>query len=65
LTPHLHVLVPEGLWAERDFVALPPPDTVEVESVLLRLVKRLAKDFEGLEEGWAEDALEGLQQGMP
>ena len=62
LTPHLHVLVPEGLWADRDFVALPPPGTEQVVSILRRLVKRLAKDFEGLEDGWAEDALEGLQQ---
>ena len=61
LTPHLHVLVPEGLWAGEDFVALPPPDTEEVEAILRRLVKRLAKDFAGMEDGWAEDALEGLQ----
>jgi hypothetical protein len=70
LTPHLHVLVPEGLWAGEAFVPLPPPDGKEVEGVLARVVRQLGKDFEALEEAWPEDALdalwtEGLQHRVP
>jgi hypothetical protein len=61
LTPHLHLLVPEGLWAGAAFVPLPPPAPLEVEGILRRVVKLLAKDFEGLEVGWPEDELEALQ----
>jgi len=61
LTPHLHVLLPDGLWAGADFVALPPPSDGDVAAVLRRLVLQLAKDFEGAEAGWPDDALEALQ----
>ncbi|HUJ75443.1 MAG TPA: transposase, partial [bacterium] len=62
LTPHLHVLVPEGLWGEEGFVSLPPPEPGEVEGILRWVVKQLAKDFAGLEVEWGEDGLEALQQ---
>jgi len=62
LTPHLHVLVPEGLWgAEADFMPLPPPSEEELVGILRRVVKQLARDFEGLEVGWPEDGLDALQ----
>jgi hypothetical protein len=61
LTPHLHVLVPEGLWAKDDFVRLPPPEPEEVEGILRRAVKQLVKDFAELEEEWPEEGLEKLQ----
>ena len=61
LTPHLHVLVAEGLWSKQSFVGLPPPEDAEVRSILERVVRQLARDFEGLEVGWAEDGLEELQ----
>lgn len=60
LTPHLHVLVPEGLWQGEHFEPLPPPTATEVEAILRRLLKQLAKDFDGLDGGWAEDGLEAL-----
>ena len=71
LTPHLHVLVPEGGWdAEANFVPLPPPSAEDVEGVLGRTVRQLAKDFadqavefpdDGLEALWAE----GIQPRLP
>jgi phosphoglycolate phosphatase-like HAD superfamily hydrolase len=52
LTPHFHVLVPEGVWTKDGrFVALPPPDTRDVEAVLhraLRQLRRRLADVEGL-----------------
>jgi hypothetical protein len=71
LTPHLHVLVPEGIWdGEANLVPLPPPSAEDVEAVLRRLVRQLGKDFadrsvefpdDGLEALWAE----GIQQRLP
>ena len=41
MTPHLHVLVPEAQWrVDGEVVELPPPDDEDVESVLLRLLRR-------------------------
>jgi hypothetical protein len=63
LTPHLHlhVLVPEGLWTDgAGWVGVPPPDTEDVERILRRVMKGLAKDFAEVGEGWAEDGLEAL-----
>jgi hypothetical protein len=43
MTPHFHVLVPEGLWAKADrtvapvFHELPSPSTEEVERLLLKI----------------------------
>jgi hypothetical protein len=66
LTPHFHVLVPEGVWTQDGrFVALPPPHTRDVEAVLhraLRQLRRRLADVEclHLEEDDAS-LLEGLQ----
>ena len=70
LTPHLHVLVPEGLWSGSTFVPLPAPDEEEVAAILRRVVKQLSKDFEGLDVPWPEDGLDalwaqGAQQRLP
>ena len=47
MTPHLHLLVPEGLWdAEARFVALPAPEADEVGGVLRRVLRQLLEDFE-------------------
>jgi hypothetical protein len=61
LTPHLHLLVPEGLWANDAFVELPPPEPQDLEELLCRMVKQLASDFEGVAVDWPEDELEVLQ----
>jgi hypothetical protein len=61
VTPHLHMLMPEGLWdAQAHFVALPAPSVDEVAAVLRRLLHQVAKDFAELEEQWPEDGLEAL-----
>jgi hypothetical protein len=61
LTPHLHVLVPEGQWTDgAGWVGVPPPDTEDVERILRRVMKGLVKDFGEVGEGWAEDGLEAL-----
>ena len=61
LTPHHHVLFPEGLWDEASgFVALPPPSAEDVEAVLRRVLRQLAKDLEEVESPWPEDDFEGL-----
>jgi hypothetical protein len=41
-------------------VGVPPPDTEDVERILRRVMKGLAKDFAEVGEGWAEDGLEAL-----
>jgi hypothetical protein len=61
VTPHLHVLIPDGLWRQSEFMSLPPPEPVEVEGVLRRILRQLAKDFAGVEAGWAEDDWERVQ----
>lgn len=63
LQPHFHVLVPEGVWVNENFVELPAPDILEVEAVLLRLLKRVQRLFLKEEENQAfpQDALEKLQ----
>jgi hypothetical protein len=61
LTPHLHVLLPEGLWGDDgEWVALPPPEDDEVEAVLHRLLRQLRATFAGLESRWPEEAEELL-----
>ena len=63
LQPHFHVLVPEGVWVNEKFVELPVPDILDVEAVLLRLLKTLERLFLKEEENQAfpQDALERLQ----
>jgi hypothetical protein len=60
LTPHLHVLVPEGVWQDRSYEALPPPAEEEVGAILVRVVRALRRDFEKLEVPWPEDGLDAL-----
>ena len=61
LTPHHHVLFDEGLWDEAgEFVALPPPCAEDVEVVLRRVLRQLAKDLEDVESPWPEDDFQGL-----
>ena len=61
LTPHLHVLVPEGGWdPEANFIPLPPPSAEDVEAVLWRVRRQLAKDFADRVVDWPEDGLEAL-----
>ena len=48
LTPHLHVLVPDGLFVEADdgavrFVALPPPSPEDVARIARSLARRVHK----------------------
>jgi hypothetical protein len=61
--PHLHVLVPDGLWSPEsgEFVPLPAPSDVEVEGVLRRVITLLKRDFEKEEVPWPEDDLGRLQ----
>ena len=61
LTPHLHVLVPEGVWTEEArWVEVPPPSEGEVARILRRVVRGVAKDFARVGEAWPEDGLEAL-----
>ena len=61
LTPHLHLLLPEGLWGEDgEWVPLPPPEDDAVEAVLHRLLRQLRATFAALESPWPEDAEELL-----
>jgi hypothetical protein len=66
LTPHLHALVPEGVWSDGDglsagFVELAPPSTDDVEGILARMVRQLMPLFESREAAWPEDDFEALQ----
>lgn len=61
LTPHLHVLVPEGVFTDEGFVPLPPPSQEEVEAVLVRTVERLVPLFEAHQPVWPEDDFDALQ----
>ncbi len=61
LSPHLHVLVPEGQWSEAGaLVVLPPPEDEEVEAVLHRLLRRVRAALAEVEELWPEDEEEAL-----
>jgi hypothetical protein len=60
LTPHLHVLLPEGLWTHGGaFVELPAPGDEDVTAVLHRTLRRLRARLAELEEAVPdeEDAL--------
>ncbi len=62
LTPHLHVLVPEGQWSDAgQLVLLPPPEDDEVEAILHRLLRQLQSDFASVEEMWPEEELDKLR----
>ena len=61
LTPHLHALLPEGLWGDDgEWVPLPPPEDDAVEAVLHRLLRQLRATFAALESPWPEEAEELL-----
>ena len=63
LTPHLHVLVPEVLWAESgECVELSTPRDDDVARILHRTLRQARSDWGELEQTWAEDDFEGLQQ---
>ena len=63
LQPHWHVLVPEGVWVNQKFVELPAPDILDVEAVLMRVLKTVERLFlkEDEDQEFAQDALERLQ----
>jgi len=63
LQPHWHVLVPEGVWINQKFIDLPAPDILDVEAVLMRVLKTVERLFLKEEENQAfpQDALERLQ----
>ena len=61
LQPHLHLLVPEGVWSDGEFLELSPPSTQEVEQVLARMLAQARRTFEAMEAPWPEDAFEALQ----
>ena len=60
LHPHLHALIPDGLFVETDadgpleFVALPPPTPESIEAVTLRIARRVSADVERRVEDDAE-----------
>ena len=63
LTPHLHVLVPEALWAESgECVELSAPRDDEVASILHRTLRQAKADWGELSAAWAEDDFEEMQQ---
>ena len=61
LQPHLHLLVPEGVWSGGVFLELPRPTQKELEAVLARMLAQARRTFEGLGAPWPEDAFEALQ----
>ena len=61
MAPHLHPLVPEGVWSQGAWVVLPPPGQEEVEAVLARVVKQVSRAFEAEDSCWPEDGFEKLQ----
>ena len=63
LTPHLHVLVPEALWAESgECVELEAPRDDDVARILYRTLRQARADWGELQQAWADDDFEGLQQ---
>jgi len=61
LTPHLHLLLPEGMWNSDVWVPLPPPEEADVVAILQRVLKQLARDVGDVAELWPEDGFEVLQ----
>lgn len=61
LQPHLHLLVPEGVWSTGAFGELPRPTQEAVEAVLTRMLAQARRTFAALEQPWPEDAFEALQ----
>ena len=72
LTPHFHVLVPEALWTRTgERVSVPSPKESDLEEILKRLLRQLAKKFgeleftEFAEEGYEATQVEAIQQRLP
>lgn len=61
LQPHLHLLVPEGVWSGGVFLELSRPTQKELEAVLARMLAQAKRTFEALDAAWPEDAFEALQ----
>jgi hypothetical protein len=61
LQPHLHLLVPEGVWSGGAFLELPRPTQEELEAVLARMLAQAKRTFATLDAPWPEDAFEALQ----
>ena len=61
LQPHLHLLVPEGVWSGGAFLELPRPTQKELEAVLARMLAQARRTFATLDAPWPEDAFEALQ----
>jgi hypothetical protein len=61
LQPHLHLLVPEGIWSGGVFLELPRPTPEQLEGVLARMLSQAKRTFEALDALWPEDAFEALQ----
>ena len=61
LQPHLHLLVPEGVWSGGSFLELPRPSQQQLEAVLARMLAQARRSFEALDAPWPEDAFEALQ----
>ena len=62
LTPHLHVLVPEALWADSgELVELDAPRGDDVAKSLHRALRQAKADWGELSAAWAEDDFEELQ----
>ncbi len=62
LTPHLHVLVPEALWADSgECVELEAPRDDDVGRILHRTLRQTRSDWGELSAAWAEDDFEQLQ----
>ena len=49
LQPHLHLLVPEGVWSGGVFLALPRPTQEELEAVLARMLAQARRSFATLD----------------
>jgi len=63
LTPHLHVLVPEALWAATgDALEVEAPGDDDVARILHRTLRQAKGDWGELAETWADDDFEVLQQ---
>ena len=61
LQPHLHLLVPEGVWSGGGFLELLRPTQRELEAVLARMLAQAKRSFGALDAAWPEDAFEALQ----
>jgi hypothetical protein len=76
LHPHLHALIPDGLFVEADaegpleFVALPPPTPESIEAVTLRIARRVSSHVEQLVEeeteigGHLEETAASMQEAL-